>query len=184
MLHESSEIRKSNEIFFPRPHKSFKKYSKAISNPSSLWSISSLCLDIVRKHLEGILRTYEKSFEFPEKNNNFVKKIKALLFQIYFPPQQFFSVTKEPKNHKKLLAEPKRSTSQCFNFFTNCLIIFRISYNVLKTINWSYLGQKAHFWTTVHTFFLSIYKVGENKVTLFLSVLNYFPKYGHFSDFT
>ena len=80
MLHESSEIRKSCEIFFPRPHESLQNNSKASSSPASLWSTSSLCLDIVRKHLEGILRTYEKSFEFPEKNNHFVKKIKALPF--------------------------------------------------------------------------------------------------------
>ena len=67
MLHESSENRKYRKIFNPRPHESFKKNSKASSSPSSLWSITSLCLDIVRMHLESILWTYEKSYEFPEK---------------------------------------------------------------------------------------------------------------------
>ena len=80
MVHESYENRKSRKILFPRPHESFKKKSKASSSPSSLWSIISLYLDIVRKHLEGILRTFEKSYELPEKNNNFVKKIKAPSF--------------------------------------------------------------------------------------------------------
>ena len=97
MLHESSEIRKSSEIFFPRPHKSFKKNSKAISSPSSLWSISSLCLDIVRKHLEGILQTYEKSFEFPEKNNNFVKKLRLFYFRFIFLLNSFLVSPKDPR---------------------------------------------------------------------------------------
>ena len=68
MLHEGSENRKSRKILFPRPHESFKKKSMVSSSPSSYWSITSLCLDIVRQHLEGILQTYEKSEEFPEKN--------------------------------------------------------------------------------------------------------------------
>ena len=97
MLHESSEIRKSSENFFPRPHKSFKKNSKAISSPSSLWSISSLCLDIVRKHLEGILRTYEKSYEFPEKNNNFVKKLRLFYFRFIFLLNSFLVSPKDPR---------------------------------------------------------------------------------------
>ena len=97
MLHESSEIRKSCEIFFPRPHESFKKNSKASSSPSSLWSISSLCLDIVRKHLEGILRTYEKSYEFPEKNNNFVKKLRLFYFRFIFLLNSFLVSPKDPR---------------------------------------------------------------------------------------
>ena len=97
MLHESSEIRKSCEIFFPRPHESFKKNSKASSSPSSLWSISLLCLDIVRKHLEGILRTYEKSYEFPEKNNNFVKKLRLFYFRFIFLLNSFLVSPKDPR---------------------------------------------------------------------------------------
>ena len=97
MLHESSEIRKSCEIFFLRPHESVKKNAKASSSPSSLWSISSLCLDIVRKHLEGILIIYEKSYEFPEKNNNFVKKLRLFYFRFIFLLNSFLVSPKDPR---------------------------------------------------------------------------------------
>ena len=74
-----------------------KKNSKASSSPSSLWSITSLCLDIVRMHLESILWTYEKSYEFPEKNNNFVKKLRLLHFRFIFLLNSFLVSPKDPR---------------------------------------------------------------------------------------
>ena len=122
MLHESSEIRKSSEIFFPRPHKSFKKNSKAISSPSSLWSISSLCLDIVRKHLEGILRTYEKSYEFPEKNNNFLKKLRLFHFRSIFLLNIFLVSTKDPRITKKYWLSRKGQPRRALIFLEKGLL--------------------------------------------------------------
>ena len=130
MLHESSGIRKSSEIFFPRPHKSFKKNSKAISSPSSLWSISSLCLDIVRKHLKGILRTYEKSFEFPEKNNNFVKKLRLFYFRFIFLLNSFLVSPKDPRITKNYWLSRKGQPWSALIFlqtgllFSGFLVIF------------------------------------------------------------
>ena len=80
MLHESSENRKSRKTLDPRPHESFKFFSKASSSSSSLWSMNSLRLDIVRKHLEGIFWKFEKFYELPEKDNTFLKKIKDITF--------------------------------------------------------------------------------------------------------
>ena len=71
------------------------KISKVNSSPSSLWLITLLCLDIVRRHLEGILRTCEKSYEFPEKNNNFVKKLKLFHFIFIFFPNSFLVSPKD-----------------------------------------------------------------------------------------
>ena len=130
MLHESSEIRKSCEIFFLRPHESVKKNSKASSSPSSLWSISSLCLDIVRKHLEGILRTYEKSYEFPEKNNNFVKKLRLFYFRFIFLLNSFLVSPKDPRITKNYWLSRKGQPRSALIFlqmgllFSGFLIMF------------------------------------------------------------
>ena len=94
MLHESSEIRK----FSSQGHmKVSKKKSKTSPSPTPLWSITSLCLDMVRKHLEGILWTYEKSHEFPEKNNNFLKKLRLLHFRFIFLLNSFLVSPKDPR---------------------------------------------------------------------------------------
>ena len=74
-----------------------KNISKASPSPYPLWSMTSLCLDIVRKNLEGILRTYEKSYEFPEKNNNFVKKLRLLHFRFIFLLNSFLVSPKDPR---------------------------------------------------------------------------------------
>ena len=130
MLHESSEIRKSCEIFLLRPHESFKKNSKASSSSSSLWSISSLCLNIVRKHLEGILRTYEKSYEFPEKNNNFVKKLRLFYFRIIFLLNSFLVSPKDPRITKNYWLSRKSQPRSALIFlqmgllFSGFLVLF------------------------------------------------------------
>ena len=130
MLHESSEIRKSCEIFFLRPHESVKENSKASSSPSSLRSISSLCLDIVRKHLEGILGTYEKSYEFPENNNNFVKKLRLSYFRFIFPLNSFLVSPKDPKITKNYWLSQKGQPQSALIFlqmgllFSGFLVMF------------------------------------------------------------
>jgi len=130
MLHESSEIRKSCEIFFPRPHESLQKNSKASSCPSSLCLISSLCLDIVRKYLEGILRTYEKSYEFPEKNNNFVKKLRLFYFRFIFLLNSFLVSPKDPRITKNYWLSKKGQSRSALIFlqmgllFSGFLVMF------------------------------------------------------------
>ena len=52
---------------------------------------------MVRKHLEGILWTYEKSHEFPEKNNNFLKKLRLLHFRFIFLLNSFLVSPKDPR---------------------------------------------------------------------------------------
>ena len=101
MLHETSENRKSRKTLDPRPHERFKFFSKASSSSSSLWSITSLWLDIVRKHLEGIFWKFEKFYEFPEKNNNFLKKLRLLQFRLIFLPNIFLVSAKDPRITKK-----------------------------------------------------------------------------------
>ena len=76
------------------------KNSMASSSPSSYWSITSLCLDFVRKHLEGIMRTYEKFYKFPEKNNNFLKKLRLLHFRFIFLPNIFLVSAKDQRISK------------------------------------------------------------------------------------
>ena len=120
------------------------------------------------------------------KNYNFLKKLqfskkfKALTFLVYFPPQYFSSVGKGPKNHKKILAEPKRSTTECFNFFRNVLIIFRISQNNEFVMSWPIRSNMKNY---EHFLFIT-FEVWENKGTLLLTVLAYFLRYGHFMNFT
>ena len=76
-------------------------FSNASFSFSSLWSITSIRLDIVRKHLEGIFWKFEKSYEFPEKNNNFLKKLRLLQFRLIFLPNIFLVSAKDPRITKK-----------------------------------------------------------------------------------
>ena len=130
MLHESSENRKYRKILNPRPHESSKKNSKASSSPSSLWSITSLCLDIVRMHLESILWTYEKSYEFPEKNNNFVKKLRLLHFRFIFLLNSFLVSPKDPRITKNYWLSRKGQSRSALIFlqmgllFSGFLVMF------------------------------------------------------------
>ena len=141
MLHESSENRKSSKMLDPRPHESYTFFFKASSSSSSLWSITSLWLDIVRKHLQGIFWKFEKSYEFPEKNNNFLKKLRLLHFRFIFLPNIFLMSAKDPRITKKYWLSQKGQPRSALIFFRNGIIIFRISRKVLKTMNWSYLDQ-------------------------------------------
>ena len=72
-------------------------FPKASSSSSSLWSITSLYLDIVRKHLEGILRRYLKFYEFPEKNSDFLKKLRLFHFRLIFLLDSFLVSPKDPR---------------------------------------------------------------------------------------
>ena len=99
-----TKILKKEKIveFCSRGHmKVSNKNSMASSSPSSYWSITSLCLDFVRKHLEGIMRTYEKFYKFPEKNNNFLKKLRLFHFRPNFLLNIFLASTKDPWITKK-----------------------------------------------------------------------------------
>ena len=44
--------------------------------------------------------------------------------------------------------------------------------------------MEAEFCKTKSTFSSPTFKVGEKKVPLFLYILAYFPRYGHFMDYT
>ena len=130
MLQESSEKRNLVEFCSQGHLKVSKRNSKASSSPSSYWSITSLCLDFVRKHLEGILRTYEKSYEFSEKNNNFLKKLRLFNFRSMFLLNIFLVSTKDPRITKKYWLSRKGQPRRALIFlemgllFSEYLVMF------------------------------------------------------------
>ena len=114
-------------------------FSKASSSSSSLWSITSLYLDIVRKHLEGILSRYLKFYEFPEKNSDFLKKLRLFHFRLIFLLDSFLVSPKDPRITKNYWLSRKGQPRSALIFFRNGIIIFRISRKVLKTMNLSWV---------------------------------------------
>jgi len=79
-------------------------------------------LDFVRKHLEGILRTYEKSYEFPEKNNNFLKKLRLFHFRSIFLLNIFLVSTKDPRITKKYWLSRKGQPQRALIFLEKGLL--------------------------------------------------------------
>ena len=114
-------------------------FSKASSSSSSLWSITSLYLDIVRKHLEGILSRYLKFYEFPEKNSDFLKKLRLFHFRLIFLLDSFLVSPKDPRITQNYWLSRKGQPRSALIFFRNGIIIFRIFRKVLKTMNLSWV---------------------------------------------
>ena len=102
------EKRKSCQILNLRPYEISTLSSKKSSGSSTLCSITSLCFGIAQKHLKGILWIFEKKLQFPEKNNNFLKKLRLFHFMFVFFPDSFLVSPEGPQIPKKTTGCPEK----------------------------------------------------------------------------
>ena len=130
-------------------------------------SITSPCFGIVRKHLKGILRIFEKFLQFCEKNNNFLKKLRLLNFRFVFLLNIFLASPEGPQILKKYWLPWKVQPLRALIFLEMGLLFsgFNVMFSELQ--NGHILAKKLNFEKLSPLSFLQLLKFEKRKCLYF-----------------
>ena len=134
---------------------------------STLCSIISPCFGIVRKHLKGILRIFEKKLQFPEKNNNFLKKLRLFHFMFVFFPDSFLVSPEGPQIPKNYWLPRKVQPLRALIFLEMFFLFSGFNVMFLKLQNGYISANKLNFEKLSPLSFLKLLKLEKIKCLYF-----------------
>ena len=130
-------------------------------------SISSPCFGIVRKHLKGILRIFEIFLQFPEKINNFLKKLRLFHFRFVFLLDSFLASPEGPQLLKNYWRPWKVQPVRALIFLEMDLLFSGFNVIFLKLQNGHILANKLNFEKLSQLSFVKLLKLEKIKCLYF-----------------